>query len=155
MKTNYMKMDRLIPWLGIALVAGGVAAAAAYLDLQRKIHSAEAFAVTLDHLYQDESLSLALKTLHDGDVVAAVQRLDLLLCDDILRLDSELVSADDRKAAYVKYAFVRMARSRPRNPDTTAGAAQELNADQIKAEKILKQACAGGPSAHEGATVAR
>jgi len=143
MKTKYIKTGWLTPLLEIALVAGGVVAAATYLDLERKIHSNEAFAVTLDHIYQDQQLSVALKTLHDGDAGAAARRLDLLLCDNILRLNSELASADARKAAYVKNGFMRIARVRPKNPETPAGAARELDTDQIRAEKILRQACAG------------
>ena len=150
-----MKIDRLIPFLGIALVAGGVAAAATYLNLERKIHSGEGFTATLDRIYQDYQLSAALKTLHNGDAGTAAQRLDLLLCDNILKINAELASADDRKAAYVKDAFMRMARLRPKNPDTPVGAAPELNSDQREAEKILMRACAGITSANEGATALR
>ncbi|MGD0260397.1 MAG: hypothetical protein ABSD29_11305 [Verrucomicrobiota bacterium] len=155
MKTQYIKTDWLIPWLGIALVAAGFAAAATYLDLERKTHSAEAFSGTLDRLYQNQILSAALKTLHDGDVGTAAQRLDLLLCDNILLLNSELASADDRQRAYVKGAFTKVARLRPNNSSTTAGDAQKLNNDRIKAEKILMEACAGNTSAREGAIAAR
>ena len=143
MKTPYIRIDRLIPWLGIALVAAGFAAAATYLDLERKVHSGEAFAATLDRLYQVQKLNAALKTLRDGDAGTAAQRLDLLLCDNILTLNSELASADDRQRAYVKDAFLTIARLRPKNPDTTTGVAQELNNDQIAAEQILAQACVG------------
>ena len=141
MKTKYVSMDRLIPLLGIALVAAGVAAAATYLDLERKAHSGEAFAATLDRLYQSQRLSAALKTMHDGDANAATQRLDLLLCDNILIINSETASANELSRAYVKDIFVRIARLRPKNPDTATGEAQKLDSDQIQAEKILAQAC--------------
>lgn len=155
MKTNYMNMDWMIPWLGIAVVAGGVAAAAAYLDFERKIHSAEAFTETLDRVYQNQVLSSALKTIRDGDVVVAAQRLDLLLCDNILALNSGLASANDREAAYVKNAFVSIAKLRPKNPDAAAGAAPVPRTDQTEAEKILRQASAQANDAHESTTVAR
>jgi hypothetical protein len=142
MKAQYMNIDWLIPLLGTALVAGVVLAARIYLDIERKTQSAEAFTGTLDHLYQDQVLSAALKILHDGDAAAAAQRLDLLLCDNILRLNSEVAFADDRKAAYVQSAFLRIARLRPKHPDTTDGVARELDSDQLKAEKILRQVCA-------------
>ena len=141
MKTKYLKMNWLILLVGMVLVAAGFAAGTTYLDLARKIHSDEVFSATLDRIYQSQRLSAVLKTLHDGDVATAAQRLDLLLCDNILIINSELASADDLKRAYVKDAFRKIARLRPTNAGTTAGATQELNNDQIEAEKILAQAC--------------
>jgi hypothetical protein len=155
MKTKYSRINWLLPLVGAVLVAAGFAAAATYLGLERKIHSAEAFAGTLDRLYQSQTLSAALKSLHEGDAGAAAQRLDLLLCDNVLMISSELASADDRKAAYVKDCFMRIARLRPKNADATAGEARELIHDQIEAEQILAQACAGITGAHEGVTAAR
>jgi hypothetical protein len=155
MKTQYMKIDWLIPLLGIALVAGGIVAAATYLDLERKIHSGEAFAATLDHLYQDQQLSAALKLIHEGETAAAARSLDLLLCDNLLLVNSQLAAADDRARTLAKDAFVGIALLRPKNSPTAAGAAQELYDDQIQAEKILMQACAGSTSANEGATASR
>jgi hypothetical protein len=141
MTTKHSKTERLILILGIALAAGGVALAAAYINLERRIHSTEAFMVTVDHLYQDQALSQVLKTLHEGNAGMAAQRLDLLLCDDILRLDAELASADAPQAAFVKAYFTRIARIRPSNPPPAAAATQELNNDEIEAEKVLARAC--------------
>jgi len=141
MKTKYRGIDWLILLLGMGVVAGGFAAATTYLGLERKIHSGEVCAVILDRLYQDQKLSAALKTLHDGDAATAAQRLDLLLCDNILRIHSELASADDRTRAYVKDEFARIARLRPRNSDIPVGAKPERSDDQAEAEKILAQAC--------------
>jgi hypothetical protein len=143
MKKKYIRIDRLIPWLGIALAAAGFAAAATYLDLDRKVHSGEAYTATLDRLYQAQTLSAALKTLHDGDPGTAAQRLDLLLCDNILNINSELSSADDRQRAYVQDAFTRIARRRPKESNATAGDAQAPGNDRTEAEKILAQACVG------------
>ena len=50
---------------------------------------------------------------------------------------------------------MRIALLRPRNSPTAAGAAPELYDDQIEAEKILMQACAGDRRASEGATALR
>jgi len=141
MKTKYVKLDRLTCLLGIAVVAGGIVLGATYLNLERKIHSTEAFMATVDHLYQDQVLSRALRTLHDRNPGMAAQRLDLLLCDDILRLDAELASADARQVAYVRCCLTRIAHLRPSNPPTAAGAALEISEDQIEAEKILARAC--------------
>jgi len=148
MKTKYPRINWLILLLGAVLVTAGFAAAATYLDLERKNHSGEAFMATLDRLYQVQRLSAALKTLHDGDAGTAVQRLDLLLCDNILTLNSELASADDRQRACAKDVFTRIARLRPKNSSTTAGGAEELSADQIEVERILAQACSEITRAH-------
>jgi hypothetical protein len=137
MKTNCLRIDRLIPVLGIALVAGGVMAAAAYFGLERKIDSGQAFAATLDRLYHDQKLAAVLKTLQEGDMDAAARRLDLMLCDDILAINSQLVSADRLQQVYAQDMFARMAKVRPRNSELTASAAQELSNDQIEAERIL------------------
>jgi hypothetical protein len=155
MKTNYIKLNRLIPVLGIALVAAGVMAAATYLGLERKIHSGQAFAATLDRLYQDQQLCSTLRTLHDGDVSAATQRLDLLLCDDILTLNAQLASADDLTRTYVKNAFAHLAVIRPKNAQVSAGAAQGFHEDQMEAEQILALACASDTVANKGTTAAR
>jgi hypothetical protein len=141
MKTRYLKKDWLILLLGLALVAGGFAATTTYLGLERKVSSGEAFSATLDRLYQSQKLSAALKTLHDGDMATAVQRLDLLLCDNILMINSDLALADDLKRAHVKDVFRKIALLRPQNPSTIAGATLEISNDQIEAEKILAQAC--------------
>ena len=109
MKTRYLKIDWLIPVLGIAVVAGSLVAATTYLDLERKAQAEESFTATLDRLYEDQQLSTALKTLHDGAVDAGVQRLDLLLCGHILRTDSELASAGARTRTFVEDAFRRIA----------------------------------------------
>jgi hypothetical protein len=142
MKTNIairnIKIDWLIPLLGIALVVGGLLAAVSYLDMERKVHSAEALAATLDNLYQDQKLSAVLKTIHEGDVAVAAQQLDLLLCDNILRLNSELASADDRTRTYVEDAFRRMARLRPRIPEAAPSkVVPEPTEDQVAAQRIL------------------
>jgi hypothetical protein len=147
MKTRYMKIDWLIPLAGIAVVAGSLLAATTYLDLNRKIRACETFGATVDRLFQDQKLSTALKAIHDGKVDGAAQRLDLLLCQSIVQLNSELASADPRTRAYVEDAFRRIARLRPKADAAPAGSPdQERSDDQIAAEKILTLALAGDHS---------
>jgi|ERR1035437_753104 hypothetical protein len=150
MKTKYLMIDWLIPVLGIAVVAGSLVAATTYLGLEKKMHADEAFAATLNRLYQDQQLSVALKTLHDGAVDAAAQRLDLLLCGHIIRTHEESASADERTRQYVEDTFRRIALLRPKNAQATAaGLARECSDDQAAAEKILAIALA---SAHDPQT---
>ena len=63
------------------------------------------------------------------------------MCDNILIINSELAAADDATRAYVKDAFMKIARLRPKNLHTTAGDALKPGHDQIEAEKILTRAC--------------
>jgi len=141
MKTRFLKTDWLIPLAGIAVVAGSVVAGSAYMELERKTAAEEAFTATLDHLYQDHQLSVALKAIYEGEEKEAAQRLDLLLCDSILRIDSELASADTRTRAFVVDAFRRIALVRPKTATgAAASSAQECTDDQIVAERILSKA---------------
>src|ERR1035438_2615996 len=143
MKTRYLKIDWLIPVLGIAVVVGSLVAGTAYLNLERKIHANEALTATLDRLYQDHQLSVALKTIHNGAVAAGTQRLDLLLCGHILTTNSELGSADPRTRTIVEDAFRKIARIRPKSAHTTAAAStQECSEEQAAAERILELASA-------------
>ena len=145
MKTIYFKVRWLLPVLGIALVGGGLAGATAYVSLQRRLQSAEALGVTLERLRLQQQLSLVLKSLHNGELNAAAQRLDVMLCDSVLLVNSELASADDSRRACVQDAFARVARLRPRNSDALAGATRELYNEQIEAERILADASSGQP----------
>lgn len=138
MKTRYIKMDWLMPVLGIAVVAGSIVAGSTYLDLVRRTQADEAFTTTLDRLYQDEKLSMVLKSCHDGNMAGAVQRLDWLVCANIIRTDAEQASADARTQAYVKEVFRRIALIRPRTArGPAAGPAQDCCDDQTAAERIL------------------
>jgi hypothetical protein len=148
MKTRYLKMNWLIPALGIAMVAGSLVAGKAYLDLERKTHADEALTATLDRLYEDLQISSTLKTIHDGKVEGAVQRLDLLLCGNILRTDSELESADAQTRIYVQDAFRRMALLRPKTANEAAATSTEACADdRAAAQRILELALAHNPGA--------
>ena len=138
MKTNYLKMNWLIPTLGIAVVAGTYLAATTYLDLARKTEAEQAFVVTVDRVYQAQQLSMALKTIQEGEIKGAAQRLDVLLCNQILRLDSELASSDARTKALVGMAFQRIAAGRPKaGSGPLAGSAQAVVDARTAAEKIL------------------
>ena len=137
-----IKFDRLIPWLGTALVAGGVMAAATYLNFERKAHSSEASLTTLDRLIHDQQLTAALKKIHNGEVAGAAQSLDLLLCGDILLTNAELPTADPDTRALVQNAFRTIARARPMTSKTDTGPAREHTMDQVEAERILTLALA-------------
>jgi hypothetical protein len=140
MKTGYIKMNWLIPSLGIALVAVGVIAAATYLDLERQNHSAEVSMARMARLHQDLQLCGVLRTIQAGDVSSAARQLDLLVCNDIVAVNSQLASADPEDCKFIRNAFVRFALIRPRSAALLTDATQELRSDQIEAETILAQA---------------
>jgi hypothetical protein len=138
MKTGYWKSDWLAPLVGIAVVGGSLMAATTYVNLEQRVSANEALSATLDHLYQDQKLSVALRILRDGQVDNAAQRVDLVLCQNILRLESQLASADPRTRAYIEDAFRRIAQFRPKIDPTTSGG--EYNEDQAAAERVLASA---------------
>jgi hypothetical protein len=143
MKDAYVKMPWLIPVLGIALVAGGLIGAATYVELERKTHDAETSIATTVRLCHDLELCAVLRTLHQGDINSAARQLDLLLCNDIVAVNSRLASADTDDRAFVKNAFVRFSLVRPKSAELLADVTQELRGDQIEAENILARAGAG------------
>jgi hypothetical protein len=141
MKTRCMKVDWLVPWLGIAVVAGALMAATAYLELQRRVRASEELTATLEGLHASQILSAALKAIHDGQTDAAAQRLDLLLCGTILRFNEGLASADAQTRAYVQEGFRRIALTCPKTAAGELGAsAQTFNEDQAAVEGILARA---------------
>jgi hypothetical protein len=147
MKLINLKINWLFPFVGIAAVAGIVVAATAYLDFERKGDAAEAFAATLDRIFHEQQLSIALEQIQQGEVAAAAQRLDLLLCRDVIRDDLDLATADALTRAAVEDAFRRIALIRPRiAAGRGSGVAEEPLESQIEAERILTLAL--GAAAH-------
>jgi hypothetical protein len=142
MKTRYIQMRRLAPILGLVLVAVGGVGSATYFNLERKIKASEALSAKMDRLCQDHTISAVLKTIQEGDVAGGAQRLDLMLCDDLLQLGSQMESADPERQAYTQRLLARIARLRPNNAVIAAGTTRKLYADQIAAEKLLSVAAA-------------
>jgi hypothetical protein len=138
-------MNWLIPVLGIAVVAGSLVAATTYRDLERQTQAAEACTATLDRLCEDLQISSMLKTIQDGKVEGAAQRLDLLLCGDILRTESELESADAFTRRCAEDAFRRIAQTRPKMADAAAGGSVQRSTDSTAAQRILELALAHNP----------
>jgi len=137
MKTDSIRINWMMPVVGIVLTACALMAAAPYLGIKRFNHASQDFGATLDRLYQDQKLSAALKEIHKGDVGTAAQRLDMMLCNDIVRVNSQLGSASDAERVFVRGIFARIARVRPNNAETTGGGAYTPTRDQTEAERIL------------------
>jgi len=145
MKTRYLKTDWLLPLVGIVVVAGSLLAARTYFDMEQQAGAEQALGTTLDRLQHDLKLCGVLKAIHNGEVAGGAQRLDLLLCDDILELHAGLTAADLRTRTYVQDAFRRIALLRPKiGAGTAASAAPERSHDQAAAERILASALGAG-----------
>jgi hypothetical protein len=143
MKTRYVNMKWLVSLAGIAVVAATVVVAKTYFDLEQEAEAAAAFGATSERLCQDQRLSLVLKDIHDGDTKSAAERLDLILCGNILRTEGERASADAQTGAYIEAAFRRIATTRPLLVEGGgAGASRESGNDQIAAQHILAKALA-------------
>jgi hypothetical protein len=143
MKTTSFGRNWVIPLLGIAVVAGAVIVRANYLRLEQETWSADALQATIDRLYHDQNLSVALKKLHEGDVDGAVKRLDVVLCDDIVRLDSELEDADQHTRTCVGEGLRRIAHVRPVSPQAAqSGTVPGWVDTQTAAQRILSLAVA-------------
>ncbi len=148
MKTKSLNMDWLVPFVGIAVVVGGVVAGKAYLDWGKRNQAAEARTVMLDRIYQGHQLSMALRAIHNGELNGATQRLDLLLCQGVLQTDAELVSADTGTKAYVEDSLRRLALVRPMIAQgTPAGSRPQCTDDQLAAERILTKLLASTQTA--------
>ena len=113
MRTTYLKTQWLAPVLGVVVVAGSMMAARTYVELEHKVRAHEALTATVERLYQDHKVSTALRLIHDGDTAGAAQRLDVMLCEDVLRLNDELPAADERTRMYVEDTLRRIALVRP------------------------------------------
>lgn len=131
--------------MGVVVVAGSVLAARTYVGLEQQAGADQVLGTTLDRLRSDLKLCEVLRTIRYGEVAGGAQRLDLLLCDDILELHAGLNAADVRTRIYVEDAFRRIALLRPKiGADAAAGSAQMHTSDQAAAERILASALGAG-----------
>ena len=143
MKTRAVRTNWLLSCAGIAVVAATMVAAKTYLDLEQKAEAAARFGATSERLCQDQTLSLVLKDIHDGNTKSAAERLDLILCGNILRTEEERASADAQTGAFIEAAFRRIATTRPLLAEGGgAGASGESGNDQFAAQHILAKALA-------------
>jgi hypothetical protein len=150
MKTNGMKLNWLIPIMGIALVAGGLLAAATYLKLEHEDHAAQESIARMQRLQRDLQLCAVLRTIRDGDMNSAARDLDLWLCSDIVALNSQLASVDAGDRSLIRNAFARFALIRPASAELLTEEGHELRSDQVEAETILARALAAIRPGHSG-----
>lgn len=137
MKRKYL-INGLVTLVAFAAVIAGYVGTYTYTNFQRQIRWHEGFAAVLDRIYYDQMVSSSLKSIKQGDIAGAAQRLDITLCGDILRLNAELVDADGQMRRYVEGSLRQMARIRPKTAELpNAGEPITRESDQYEAEKIL------------------
>lgn len=141
MKTTCIKMDRVIPFVGIAVVAGVLMAGRTYIEAEREARAHEANSAMLERLFLDQKLSAALKSMHGGDMQGAARGLEALLCQSILRASEELASTDAQTRINADEAFRRIALAWPGIAGGAgASAGEERTDNEVAAERILRQA---------------
>ncbi len=138
---------RKLKWVGlllaIALAAGGYLGYGAYAEHQKLLRSEETFSLVLDHLGMDQQISVVLKEMEAGYVKQAAESLRVLLCRDIVSLNSRLASANDRARSAAQSTFSKMAQFQPKPPpETTGTSVRERLPEEIEAQKILALALA-------------
>jgi hypothetical protein len=148
MKTKWLSRSWVVPLLGIAAVVGTIAVQTRCVRLERQARSADALQAMIDHLFADQNLSAALKKIHDGDTAGAAQQLEVMLGDDIVRLNAQMEEADERTKVWVAQAFERMAHAHPIAGEVAAGERKPGWMDtQAAAQHILALAEVNGPRA--------
>ncbi len=141
MQPKHFKTNWLMSGFALVLAAGTVGANLAYWDCQERIQAHEKLNAVVDRIYIDQQVSSVLKQMRNGEAEPASQRLDGVLCGDILRLDAELGALDDHTRQFVLASFERMARVRPRVSEFPAqGVSANYTQDQLSAQKILSLA---------------
>jgi hypothetical protein len=121
MNTNALRMNWLIPALGVALVGGGYALAKAYIRIEEESRSASQSGTVVDCLLQDYKLNHVLKQLQGGGCTAPAARLEALLAIDRTAIESQLGSVDPRTRALAAACFDTAGRPRARSSEMAAG----------------------------------
>jgi hypothetical protein len=148
MKTNHIKLERWAAWAAIAVTVCGLMGATAYVGGEQETHP-EMSNATMLRLCQDLRVASVLRKLHAGEVKPAMRELDLLLCDDVIGINSLLGSAKREDRALIKGAFRSIGLIRPPSAALMAGTGQDLLADQIQAATILERAANGMASGNK------
>jgi hypothetical protein len=141
MTTRCFRMDWLFPVLGVAVLVCVCAGTIAHKKVERRVVAEETCVPALNRLRHDHALSLALRALHEGRADEASQRLDLLLCWDILSTDAELASADPALRDWAQSVLARIAVARPNKGATTASDPSS-GGIQEEAQRVLERAVA-------------
>ena len=123
-----------------------VRAGAECRNARRQTRADEQLATLLDRLYYDQRVSSALKLLHHGDTAAAARVLDVTLCTDVVRIDSETALADSRTRESVLHCFGQIGRTRPElHEPSTEDSTVALSEYQMIAQDLLAQAAKTQP----------
>lgn len=142
MKTNTVRMNSLIPLLGIVLVGGGLAAGRSYLGFEQQIGTGLQFIETLDRIDEAARLLRIQTQVQKGGCAGSVPSLDESLSESLVTLDRELASPDERARVMVKVLFDYMARRQSQNSPMAASLPVVLSVTELGARKLVAQSLA-------------
>ena len=150
MKRNHLTINPVIAVLvfvfAAAILLDAVSTGVGYRNAQRQTRADEKLATLLDRLYYDQRVSSALKLLQKGDTAAAARMLDVTLCTDVVRIDSETALADSRTRESVLHCLGQIGRTRPELSDPGTEENDVAPTEyQLIAQNILAQAAKTQP----------
>ena len=142
MKTRTLRIDWLIPVLGIALVGGGYLPMKSYLGFKEQIGSEEQFSATMDCLWEDCDLSQMLIQAQASGCATTARSLDELLSAKVATDSARLASADRDTRGLVedfpRFIDRRRSESTRMAGDVPAGRSER----EIAGQRVLTQTLA-------------
>jgi hypothetical protein len=143
MKTNAVRMNWLIPVLGIVLVGGGYAARSTYLGFQQTIDADAEFAETVDRVDEACSLLRIQTQFQGGGCPEAARRVDESLAATVATLDQERASpANEQTRSMLNAFFEYMAHHQAQNPPMAAILPAQRGVTEMGDQRLLAQALA-------------
>jgi hypothetical protein len=142
MKTNTVRMNWLIPLLGVVLVVGGLTAGRSYLGFQQTIDTHLQFQATLQQVDEACRLLQIQTQVQKGGCAGSVPSLDESLSGSLVTLDRELASPNERTRDVVNVFFEFMARHQSQRSPAAASLPAAPRVTELGAQKIVAQTLA-------------
>ena len=142
MKTKTLRINWLIPVLGIALVCGGYFAMKSYSEFQEQIRYAEQSIATCDRLWEKVDLSQIMVQAQHGGCSMTALSLDGLLSASLWTESGQLAPADTNERAMVEVVTRFIDRRRPESTPTAGGVRAGGSEQEVAGQRILTQTLA-------------
>ncbi len=135
MKTKTVKIDWLIPLLGIALVCGGYFLVRSWIGFQEEVRSNEQLEVTLERVREASDLCQIMTQAKAGGCVVAAQHLDEMLAatlaSDGVRIASTQAESRVTLETFIRFIDRRRSESPPMAGDVPGGGSGYGAAEQM------------------------
>jgi hypothetical protein len=142
MKTSTVRMNWLIPLLGVVLLGGGFAGARSYLGFEQQIGTDLEFQATIDRIGEACDLLQVQRQFHNGGCPEAARRLDECLSASVVTLNRELASPDEQTQVMLNVFFEFMARHQSQRSPAAASLHAAPRVTELGAQKIVAQTLA-------------